>query len=532
MPVELLLENARVVDGTGAPWFHGSVMIEDGVVQEISREPSPVCTTDERLDVGGMVVCPGFIDLHSHSDLQLFDDPTLAPKIRQGITTEILGQDGFSMAPISGPAAGAEWQSHLSGLAGTVEKDWTWTGVSEYLDEISRCGVAPNLGTLVGHGTVRYAVLGMDDRSPTSAELDEMADLVSEALDDGAIGFSTGLVYPPQVNASTHEVSRLAERLQPVGRPFVAHIRSEGRWVWDAFDEFVTIGAEHDIPLHISHFKVSGRSVVGKAPQLLALFDAARDRGVDITADKYPYAAGNTMLTSALPPWVHAKGPDRLRELITEPAARDRIHADIEEWRIDGWENNGAKTGWSNLVVTNIDDPDLQQLNGESVADIAAEWELRPTDAVCEILTRAGTDVSVITHSQLEDDVREMLTHEAVALGTDGLFGGSPHPRTYGAYPRVLGHYVRDENLLSLETAIRKMTSLPARAMGLSSKGLIRPGMDADLVVFDPQVVETQSTFVQPRQHPSGIPHVLVAGEFVVRDGTVTDARPGTAIRQ
>ena len=224
------------------------------------------------------------------------------------------------------------------------------------------------------------------------------------------------------------------------------------------------------------------------------------------------------------------RGTDRLREYLDDPGARDRIHHDIEEWRIDGWENNAAKTGWKNLVVTNVDDADLKHLNGESIADIAVNWDLRSTDTVCEVLSRTGTDVSVITHSQSEADVREMLKHEQIALGTDAFFGGSPHPRTYGAYPRVLGHYVRDKNLLTLEEAVRKMTSLPARAMGFDSKELLRPGMDADLVVFQPQVVDDRATFAQPRQFPSGIPHVLVAGEFVVRDGEVTGILPGDTI--
>jgi N-acyl-D-amino-acid deacylase len=450
--------------------------------------------------------------------------------VRQGITTEILGQDGFSMAPMYRDGGAAEWQAHLSGLAGDVEAAWTWGSVEDYLDAVSDAGVAPNVAVLVGHGTVRYDVLGMADRDPTDEELTEMADLVTEGLEDGAVGFSTGLVYAPQVNASTDEVAALTERLRPFGRPFVAHIRSEGRWIWDAFDEFVDLGADLDVPLHVSHFKVSGRSVVGTASRLLSLFDTARDRGVDITADKYPYAAGNTMLTSMLPPWVHADGPERLRERLDDPDARDCIHRDIEEWRLDGWENNAAKTGWENLVVTNVERSDLQHLNGESVADIAAEWDVRPADALCEVLVEAGTGVSVITHSQSEADVREMLGHERVALGTDGLFGGFPHPRTYGTYPRVLGHYVRDENLLTFEEAVRKMTSLPARAMGLDEKGLVRPGMDADLVVVRPQVVEDRATFDRPRRYPSGVPHVLVGGEFVVRDGAVTGALPGEAI--
>ncbi|WP_254534000.1 N-acyl-D-amino-acid deacylase family protein [Natrinema gelatinilyticum] len=531
MSSSLLLENARVIDGTGAPWFRGHVLIADGRIESVRREREPTIDADERIDIDGEAVCPGFVDLHSHSDLRILDEPTLEPKVKQGITTEILGQDGFSMAPMYRDGGSAEWGDHLEGLAGESETEWTWGNVADYLDAIDERGAAVNAATLVGHGTVRYDALGMADRDPTDEELARMADLVTEALEDGAIGFSTGLVYPPQVNATTREVAALAKCLVPHGRPFVAHIRSEGRWIWDAFDEFVDIGDDARIPIHVSHFKVSGRSVRGTAGRLLKLFEAARDRGVDVTADKYPYAAGNTMLTSVLPPWVHADGLDRLQEYLSDEAARNRMHREIEGWEIEGWENNAGKTGWENLVVSNVEADDLAHLNGRSIAEIAAERDVRPIDAVCDVLLEAGTGVSMITHSQSEADVREMLAHEYVAVGTDALFGGSPHPRTYGAYPRILGHYVRDENLLTLEEAIRKMTSLPARAMGLNRKGVIRPVMDADLVVFRPHVVDERATFADPRQLPSGILHVLVDGEFVVRDGELTGALPGGAIR-
>lgn len=531
MSLRLLLENARIVDGTGAPWFRGHIVIADGQIESVCREREPTVDVDERVDLSGRVVCPGFIDLHSHSDLRILDEPTLEPKIKQGITTEILGQDGFSMAPMYRDGGAEEWSDHLAGLTGESEAKWTWESVGDYLDVVADRGAAVNVATLVGHGTVRYDTLGMTDSEPTDEELERMADLVTEALADGAVGFSTGLVYAPQVVATTLEVATLAERLAPYGRPFVAHIRSEGRWIWDAFDEFVDVGDEADIPIHVSHFKVSGRSVRGEAGRLLGLMETARDRGVDITADKYPYAAGNTMLTSVLPPWVHAEGSEQLRKILRDESARDRMHREISEWEIDGWENNAGKTGWENLVLSNISDDKLAHLNGQSVAAVAADRKVRPIDAVCDVLLQAGTGVSVITHSQSETDVRKMLSHERVAIGTDALFGGSPHPRTYGAYPRILGHYVRDENLMTFEEAVRKMTSLPARAMGLDQKGLVRPGMDADLTVVRPHMVEERSSFADPRQFPSGVPHVLVNGEFVVRDGEVTGTLPGEPIR-
>ncbi len=528
MNLDLAVENARIVDGTGAPWYRGSVGVADGRIDRIAREPDPGLDADRRIDAGGSVLAPGFVDAHSHSDLELFADPTLAPKTRQGITTEVIGQDGFSMAPLYGDAG--PLREYLSGLAGRLDGEWSWESMGEYLDAIDEAGVAPNVATLVGHGTVRYEVLGMDDRAPDEGELEEMAALVREGLDDGAIGFSTGLVYTPQVHADTAEVSRLAGELVPYGRPFVAHIRSEGRWIWEAVDEFVDIGADHGIPLHISHFKLTGAAQQGKADRLLGHVESARERGVDITADQYPYTAGSSMLTSLLPPWVPSSDPEALRETLSDPDEREEIRRDIEEWRIDGWENVAGKTGWDDVEVTNLASETFAGEEERSIAQIATDRGERPIDALCEVLL-ADSEAAMIAHGLAEEDVKRIMASDRVAVGTDGLFGARPHPRVYGSFPRILSRYVREEDLLGLEEAVYKMTALPARAMGLESKGLIRPGLDADLVVFDPAVVDDRATFEEPAAPPLGIEHVFVGGEAVVRDGEITGALPGSAIR-
>ncbi|MFB6201756.1 MAG: amidohydrolase family protein [Halorhabdus sp.] len=477
------------------------------------------------------MVCPGFVDTHSHSDLQLFADPSLEPKTRQGITTEILGQDGFSIAPMHREGGAEEWAQHLLGLAGDVEVDWTWGDTEAYLGAVEANGIASNVATLVGHGTVRFNVLRMADREPSEGELAEMAELIDDALNAGAVSFSTGLVYSPQVNASTEEVQRLAAQLGPYGRPFVAHIRSESRWIWEALNEFVDIGVEEEIPLHLSHYKMSGTKQQGKAARGNHVIEAARDRSVDITAEQYPYTAGNTLLSAVLPPWVHADGPEAVLETLQDETSRERIHKDIEQWRIDGWENQGARSGWENIIVRNLDTEPWRRYEGESVAAIAADRAQNPVEAVCDVLVAEDLSPAMILHTIDEADVRNIMANERVGVATDGLFGAFPHPRTFGTYPRVLGTYVREENHLSLEEAVRKMTSLPARAMGLDRKGVLWPGLDADLVVFDPATVSSPATFDNPRQPPKGIPHVLVDGEFVVRDGEPTGATPGEAIR-
>jgi len=527
---DFLFKNARIVDGSGSPWFRGSVKINDGKITSVNKIKNPADSADAVLNLDGNILCPGFIDTHSHSDLVLFNS-LLEPKVRQGITTEILGQDGFSMAPMYPGGGSEQWRRQLRALTGQVDVNWSWESISEYLDAIETAGIVPNVGTLVGHGTVRFNVLGMDDRPPTDGELEEMAELVTEGLEEGAIGFSTGLVYTPCTYADRDEVQQLAAELQPYGRPFVAHIRSEGRWIWDALDEFVDIGAEEEIPLHLSHFKIAGTEQQGKAKRALHLVETARERGVDFTAEQYPYTAGSTMLSAALPPWVHSDGPDAVLQRLKNDQVRDRIHRDIEQWRIDGWENLGARTGWDNVIVANTESDDNTDLEGKSIATIANQRDIKATDVVCDLLLEEELGISIISHALAEEDVQEILTHEFVCIGTDGLFGGKPHPRLYGTYPRILGRYVRKKNLLSFEGAIRKMTSLPARIMGLKRKGFVRPGMDADLVVINPTRVGSNATFDNPRQYPEGIKKVLVNGELVYYDREMTGATPGTALR-
>jgi len=530
MSLDLLIENAKVVDGTGAPWFHGTVGVEAETIATVIRQTDHGLSADEKIDADGTVVCPGFIDTHSHSDLALFSDPTLSPKTAQGITTEIVGQDGFSMAPMYRDNGATEWQRHLKGLAGTVDANWTWGSTEEYFNAIRANGVTPNIGMLVGHGTVRFNVLGMDERKPTDSELEEMSNLVTESLEDGAVGFSTGLIYSPQINATTHEVQELASCLAPFGRPFVAHIRSEGTWIWEALNEFTDIGHDADVPIHLSHYKVSGTQQQGKAERANHILEAARERAIDFTAEQYPYTAGNTLLSSLLPPWIHKDGAGEMEAKLTDPDIRDRIRQDIEKWRIEGWENVGALAGWENIHITNLTSEEYASYDGKAVSTIAKEFGEDPVDMICDILVVEEMNATMVIHSMAETDVREIMANERVNIATDGLMGESPHPRTFGTYPRVLGKYVRDENLLTLEEAIRKMTSLPARVMGLESKGLIREGMDADLVVLDPLIVENRATYDDPCRYPKGISHVIINGSFAVRDEEITGATPGQII--
>lgn len=518
--MDIIIENARIIDGTGSPWFRGWVAVEDGTITRVSRQSHTIPGAIDSIDIDGSFLCPGFIDTHSHSDLQVFADPLLEPKVRQGITTEIVGQDGFSAGPIYADSK-QEWEDHLSGMNGRLKSDWRWDSLGTYLDAVEEAGCGPNIATLVGHGTVRYETLGMTDRKPTEAELDEMASLVTDALEAGAIGFSTGLVYPPQVHSTTHEVQTLAARLAPFDRPFVAHIRNEAADIWNALEEFVRIGAEESIPIHLSHFKLAFAPQHGKANRAINILEAARERGVDITADQYPYTAGSTMLGEVLPSWVHVNGPEAVLDSLQTKTDRERLRAHLEA-RPDDWEK---------VTVTSVATEKNEAFVGETIADIARARETSPETAIMDLLLEERLEVGKITRFLHEDDVQEILRYSGACIATDGMFGGNPHPRTYGTYPRVLARYARTKNLLRFEKAVRLMTALPARAMGLHWKGLIRPGMDADLVVFDPTTVRSNATFEHPRQYPDGISHVIINGSFVVRDETVTGSLPGSIIR-
>lgn len=529
MSFDRLFANCRIVDGTGAPWYRGHVGVADGKIAHVGRGTAQSHDAAAVIDCAGDVLAPGFIDTHTHSDLQLFADPLLAPKTRQGVTTEILGQDGFSVAPARRDPHG--WAEKLSALDGRREEPWEWGGTGAYLDAIAATETAQNFGTHVGHGTVRFEVMGMDEREPTEAELEEMREVIAESLSAGALGFSTGLIYQPQSTARTPELKTLCEPVAAAGRPFVAHIRSEGRWLWEALDEFADVGEATGVPLHLSHYKLSGASQEGKADQANAFIESVRERGVDMTAEVYPYTAGHTSLSAVLPPWVRSGDPEEIIATIDDADQRERIQADIEQWRIPGWENVGALAGWDNLEVTNLDSDSYAADDGRSIAAIAADRGVQPVEALCDILLAEELGAGVVVHSMSEGDVRRILENDRVGIASDGIFGDRPHPRLHGTFPRVLGTYVREENLLTLETAVGKMTSLPARIMGLQSKGIVREGMDADLVMFDEARVGSRATFEHPTREPDGIEHVYVAGEAVVSDGELTGATPGEVIR-
>lgn len=532
MTIDLALLNGRIVDGTGAPWYRGHVGIRDGHIDRIDRGTAHRLSAETEVDVDGAVVCPGFIDAHSKSDTEVFADPTLEPKIRQGITTEVIGHDGHSLAPMYGEPGGPNVAGPFGGsFSGIKPHQWTWEEMAGFLDALDRLDLAPNIGTLTGYGTIRYNVLGMEDGAVTETDIQEMGDLLEESLKQGSLGLSSALIYPPQMYADREELKRVAGRLAAYGRPFISHVRSQGRGIWDAADELYDLSVETAVPVQHTHVQLSGEAQHGGATRIRNLMDAARDRGGDVSANQHPYKAGGTRLSSLLPPWLLSQDADYILEQLRDPDVREDVRRDIEEWRLEGWENLAGLTGWDDVVIASVHGEEGSGFEGRSLADIAAVRDQRPIDALCDILLEVGYGVDILLHKLAETDIETFLEDERISFCTDGLFGDHPHPRTYGTYPRILGEYVRERNRLSVESAVRRMTSLPARTYGLDRRGILRPGMIADLVVFDLDTVASPATYEEPTRVPRGISHVIVNGSFVIAEGEPTDRTPGRVIR-
>lgn len=522
MPITLL--NGALYDGTGSPGRRGNLVIDGDRIAALGD----VAPRGDRIDVTGLAVAPGFIDTHSHCDLVCMSDRQLAPKVRQGITTDLLGQDGLSEAPIKAEDVD-RWRTHLAGLNDDPDIEWTWRDFASYLERTA--GAAINLAAMVGHGTVRLHVMGMDNRPPTTAELTAMQALVDESIASGACGFSTGLIYSPCVYADTEELIALGKVVRRHDSFMVYHMRYEGARVLDGMAEVFRIARESGAACHISHFKARGNKAWGMSPAMIAAVERARAEGLDITADQYPYTAGSTMLGALLPPWCHARGIDGLNAYLRDESVEPRIRREIEEGR-DDWESSIAASSWSSIMISGVRSERNRWVVGKRIPEIAAAWGLDNYQTMVRLLLEENHAVSMILFMMDEADVRRLLVQPWLMHCTDGLMGGEPHPRTYGTYPRILGHYVRGERLMSLPEAIRKMTSLPAWRLGLKDRGVLAAGAFADITVFNPDTVIDRATFENPRQFPEGIEHVFVNGVHAVRDGRETGNLAGRALRR
>jgi len=531
---DILLTGGSVYDGLGGKPYPADVGIAGGRIAAIGRLEG--AQAERTIEATGLAVAPGFIDMHSHADLDLLIEPTAAPKVRQGVTTELVGQCGLGVAPTNPATAGA-WRRVLTGILGEHPETWPWPTFAAYLADLEAARPALNVAALVTHGAVRAAGVGLDDRFPSAREMVAMERLVDEAMADGAFGLSVGLVYLPCLFAEEAELVALYRRVAARHGLMAIHIRSQASRVLPALDEALAVAARAGVALQVSHLCAAGRPNWGKPELMLAAIDAARARGQDVTFDQHPYDAGSSLLTQILPPWTVGGGTEALLARLRDPLARERIKREMAENTPSPdprtpWDSYSALLGWENILITAVQSEANRACVGHTIAEVAAARRCDPGETALDLLVEENGVVAMVMRDlYAEGDLATIMRHEAQMVGSDDIYTGTPHPRLYGTFARVLGKFAREDGVISLAQAVRKMTSVPAQRLGLRDRGVLREGLAADVAVFDPATVRDRATYAAPRQFAVGVPYVLVNGELVVDGGVQTKARPGRVLR-
>ena len=517
------------MDGTGNPWYYGDVAIQADRIVAVGRIPSGKARRE--IDAQGLVVAPGFIDMHSHSDFLLLEDGLAQSKIRQGVTTEVLGE-GNSAGPYQGQLP--PYQTTIRG------EDASWTTLGGYLAEIDRAGVSVNVASYVGLNNVWQCVMGDSHARPSDEQLRQMQTLVEQALREGAFGLSSQVMMPPGSLATTDDLVTLCEPVKRWGSLYSSHIRNEGTGVFDSVREAIAVGERSGIPVDVIHLKIADQQFWGRMPEVIALIEAARTRGVNVQANVYPYTRGNNDLVSIIPPWAHEGGRGKLLERLKDPQQRPRLKQDITQG-LPGWYNHYTAVGgdWSRMLVSGNNA--FAGLTMDRVMSLRTEGKPQPDllDALFDLLIEQEGSVPTVYAHHTEEDMRLAMSQPWCSIGSDGsayavegpLRRGNPHPRNFGTFPRVLGVYVRDEKLLRLEDAVRKMTSLNAAKIGLRDRGQLRAGYFADITILAPDRVRDRATYTEPFQYNEGIDYVIVNGQLVLDHDRHTGARPGRALR-
>ena len=529
--LDMVITNGHIIDGTGSPWYSGDIGIQGGKIVAIGNLGG--AARARTIDAKGKVVAPGFIDMLGQSELTILVDPRLPSKIYQGITTEVTGEGG-SAAPLSDSliAADSETYEHYH-----ITPDWR--SFAQYFGRLEKQGIGINLASYVGATQVRRMVLGDDDKQPTPQQLEQMKQLARQAMQDGAVGVSTSLEYAPAPYAKTDELIALAAEASKFGGIYATHMRNEGDAVLPAIDEALRIGREGHIPVEIWHIKVAGKNNWGRMPEVVNKINQARAEGVDVTADTYAYTAWFNSFSAFIPPWAHDGGDAKLVERLKDPATRARIRKDMMTPSND-WDNEWQEIpGPESVLIGVVHNPQLLPLQGKTLADVAKLWNKDPIDALCDLLIQDNAVTEVAVFGMAEPDVVLALQQPWVSIDNDssgtapeGLLGQEhPHPRAYGTFPRILRKYVREEHKLSLEDAIRKFSAQPAQRMRFTDRGVLKAGMWADVVIFDPATVRDVATFDHPNQLSQGMEYVLVNGVPVIDQGQMTGARPGKVLR-
>ena len=524
----MLIKNGRIIDGTGAAGFSADLLVKDGKIAAIGTIDQPA---DKVIDAAGLVVAPGFIDTHSHSDLDVLLRPQVLPKIMQGITTELLGQDGVSMAPLPTQYI-SSWRKNLAGLDGDTEQiDWTYETTENYLKMIEAAKPGLNEMYLVPHGNIRMEAMGLDNRLPTEEEIEKMKAITRREMEAGAMGLSTGLIYIPCAYSESREIIEMCKVVAEYDGVFVIHQRSEADTILDSMKEVIEIGRKSGVKVHWSHFKVCGKQNWDKIDAVLELLDEAKKEGITVSFDQYPYVAGSTMMGAILPPWVHDGGTNKAVERLADPELRKKMVHDMENG-IPGWDNFVDFAGFENIYVTSVKTEKNADAVGLSIVELAEKRGVDPYTAAFDLLMEEENAVGMVDFYGTEEHVKRFMMRPEMNACTDGLLcPGKPHPRLYGSFVRILGKYVREEKLMSLEEGVHKMTGKPASVLSLKDRGTLTVGNWADITIFDPETVIDKGTFTDPIQFPEGIAYVIVNGEVAVDHGKHTGALNGQVVR-
>lgn len=531
---DLIITNLSIIDGTGTPAFPSDIGVTGDRISHVAQNLN--LDSREVLDGTGLILCPGFIDIHTHSDFTLLLSPGAESRITQGVTTEVTGNCGGSPGPICEDFREA-FMEYMNDLGKHYKRelrpeDWNWKTLDAFLTRLSEQGTALNIVPLVGHSTLRANVMGYADRPPDPDELKQMKALLRDEMEKGAFGLSSGLIYHPGAFAQKEELGQLASVLPRYGGVYSTHMRSEGKFLFEAVDEALAVARESGVSLEISHLKCETPSMWGSSARLLEKIDQARQEGLNLHFDQYPYTAYGTGLIEIFPPWAKEAGSARLKEFLNDPETRKQIARDMGSW---DWDNPMEGLGWEDVLLTGFSLPQNQSLNGSTVGAASRARGCDPVETLCDLFCEEKGGLGMIVSAMSEEDLITILRHPMGMIGSDGCSvtpGGTTgkvpvHPRFYGTFPRVLARYVREKKVLSLEQAVHKMTGLPAHKLGLKDRGRIEKGMAADLVLFDPDQVQDRADFSRPHQTAQGISHVFVNGRAVVLDGKLTGDRPG-----
>ncbi|WP_135557365.1 N-acyl-D-amino-acid deacylase family protein [Paenibacillus cymbidii] len=528
---DLLLRNGKIVDGTGNPWYYGDVAVKDGRITAVGRIDAET-TASRVIDLHRQyAVSPGFIDGHCHSDLMILDNPRCEIKLRQGVTSEVVGNCGLAPSP-SVPAADAMLRQYLEPVLGRYHQQWPWPTIGRYLDAVDAVRPSGNLRTFAAHGSIRASVMGFDQRPAEPAELDRMKELLRTSMQEGAIGMSLGLIYAPGRYADERELVELCRVLAETGGLLSVHMRGEGAKLLPAVQEMIDLAETTGVPLQISHLKAAGKANWGIAADAIERIEQARSRGVDITCDVYPYTAGATTLTTLLPPWALAGGVTDALERMRDASARRRMIADMRSAG-EGWDNLVVASGWENVYISSVRTAGNKPAEGKYVLELSERRGVEPEAYVLDLLLEESGEVAIVFFLMDEREVDHVIQWAGSLVASDSLHcqTGKPHPRLFGCFPKLLARSVREQRLLTLEQAVRKITSFPAQRFRMSGRGLVQEGCVADLTIFDPDTIADRATYDDPQQYPDGIMHVAVQGRLTVCDGHHTGAACGIAIR-